>query len=262
VTGANKGIGFYICKKLLTCATPMNVLLGARDENRGVEAVKQLKESTKITGTLEFVKLDIEEADTIVAAVEFVKTKFGHLDILVNNAGLAYKGDAFNEQIAAHTIKVNYIGTKLMCQHFMPIMKDGGRVVNVSSTAGTLGRYSEDIRRQFTDENMTFETLDALTNSFIDAVRQNNYLEKGWTKSTYSASKAAMSALTRILQRQETKKDFMVYACCPGYCQTDMSSQRGNKSAEEGADTPVWLALQDSNPVPMGFYSDRKMISW
>jgi carbonyl reductase 1 len=58
-----------------------------------------------------------------------------------------------------------------------------------------------------------------------------------------------VSTLTRILERDFTKysqhKNIIIYACCPGYCATDMSSNKGIKTAEEGAITPTWLALQD-----------------
>ena len=48
-----------------------------------------------------------------------------------------------------------------------------------------------------------------------------------------------------------------------GFCQTDMSSHRGNKTAAQGAETPVWLALQPNNSnLKQGFYSDKKEIDW
>lgn len=54
-----------------------------------------------------------------------------------------------------------------------------------------------------------------------------------------------------------------VYACCPGYVVTDMTSGRGAKQPREGADTPVWLALQPLGSVPHGaFYGERELIDW
>jgi len=54
-----------------------------------------------------------------------------------------------------------------------------------------------------------------------------------------------------------------VYACCPGYCVTDMTSGGGNKTAREGADTPVWLALQPLGSIPQGgFFGERQTIEW
>lgn len=61
-----------------------------------------------------------------------------------------------------------------------------------------------------------------------------------------------------------------VVSCCPGFCRTDMSSYcygegQGEKSAEEGADTPVWLALMrgaDARKSHGKFFTDRQVIRW
>ena len=72
-----------------------------------------------------------------------------------------------------------------------------------------------------------------------------------------------MSAYTRILQNDERYKHLLITACCPGWCQTDMSSNRGNKTAEEGAETPTWLALQPAgSKLQPGFYADKAQINW
>jgi carbonyl reductase 1 len=68
---------------------------------------------------------------------------------------------------------------------------------------------------------------------------------------------------TRILEKDPQYKNLLITACCPGWCQTDMSNQSGTKTADEGAETPVWLALQpaDSQLEP-GFYTEKKKIDW
>lgn len=72
-----------------------------------------------------------------------------------------------------------------------------------------------------------------------------------------------MSTYTRILQRDDRYKHLLINACCPGWCQTDMSSHRGNKTAEQGAETPVWLALQpQGSSLPPGFYSEKVQTDW
>lgn len=110
--------------------------------------------------------------------------------MLVNNAGMAYKGNAFNEEVARTTLATNYYGTKNVTTHFLPLIKDyganqhalplhllhdctsspmvtfnfslfvfffiTGRVVNVSSRAGLLSKLSSDALKQaFTREDLT-----------------------------------------------------------------------------------------------------------
>ena len=47
------------------------------------------------------------------------------------------------------------------------------------------------------------------------------------------------------------------------WCRTDMSSQSGTKSAAEGADTAVWLALRSPKDFTTGgFYGERQQVAW
>ena len=66
------------------------------------------------------------------------------IDVLVNNAGFAFK-NAATEPIhvqAKETIAINYFGTKQCCEALFPLLKDGARVVNISSSCGFLGTYT------------------------------------------------------------------------------------------------------------------------
>lgn len=86
VTGGNKGIGFEICKQL--ASNGVKVVLTARDEKRGLEAVEKLKDFG-LSHLVVFHQLDVTDPASVASLSDFVKTKFGKLDILVNNAGLS-----------------------------------------------------------------------------------------------------------------------------------------------------------------------------
>uniref|UniRef100_A0A2N9IB04 Uncharacterized protein n=1 Tax=Fagus sylvatica TaxID=28930 RepID=A0A2N9IB04_FAGSY len=79
VTGANKGIGFEICKQL--ASNGVRVVLTARDVRRGNEAVEKLKAAG--CSDVFFHQLDVMDPTSIPALVDFIKTQFGKLDILV-----------------------------------------------------------------------------------------------------------------------------------------------------------------------------------
>lgn len=79
----------------------------------------------------------------------------------------------------------------------------------------------------------------------------------------YGVSKTCEAAYTRILAKELASKGVMVNACCPGACATELSSFRGFKSAAEGADTPVWLALMPKDEfVTGGFFTERRRIGF
>ncbi|RDX65882.1 (+)-neomenthol dehydrogenase [Mucuna pruriens] len=80
VTGANKGIGFETVKEL--ASNGVKVVLTARDEKRGHEAIERLKECG-LSELVIFHQLDVTHSASIASLVHFVKTQFGRLDILV-----------------------------------------------------------------------------------------------------------------------------------------------------------------------------------
>ena len=81
MTGANKGIGFEICRQL--ASNGVMVILTARDEGRGTEAAEKLKSSG--ASDVLFHQLDVADSSSVSKLADFVKTKFGKLDILVRN---------------------------------------------------------------------------------------------------------------------------------------------------------------------------------
>ncbi|XP_028082847.1 (+)-neomenthol dehydrogenase-like [Camellia sinensis] len=85
VTGGNKGIGLEISRQL--ASNGIMVILTARDEKRGLEAVKNLK-ACGLSHIL-FHRLKVSDQAKIASMADFIKNKFGKLDILVNNAGIS-----------------------------------------------------------------------------------------------------------------------------------------------------------------------------
>lgn len=80
VTGSNKGIGFETCKKL--ASQGITVVLTARDEKRGLDALEKLKE-LGLSGKVLFHQLDVTNSSSVASLAEFVKKQFGRLDIMV-----------------------------------------------------------------------------------------------------------------------------------------------------------------------------------
>lgn len=76
----------------------------------------------------------------------------------------------------------------------------------------------------------------------------------------YGVSKLCETSYTRILAEQLKPAGVMVNACCPGYVNTDMTSHKGVKTLEQGADTPVWLALMPPGGPTGKLFAERKQI--
>lgn len=81
VTGANRGIGLEICRQL--ASQGITVVVTARDEKRGIEAVEKLK-GFGLSDFVFFHQLDVTDLPSIASLAQFVKSHFGKLDILVS----------------------------------------------------------------------------------------------------------------------------------------------------------------------------------
>ena len=78
----------------------------------------------------------------------------------------------------------------------------------------------------------------------------------------YGVSKAALNMLTLQLAKELHGTGVIVNACCPGWVRTRMGGDDAERSVEEGADTPIWLATLPG-PGPTGLlFADRAVIEW
>ncbi|XVF73240.1 hypothetical protein PTKIN_Ptkin12aG0185500 [Pterospermum kingtungense] len=267
VTGANKGIGLEICRQL--ASKGVMVVLTARDEKRGLEALQKLKHSG-LSDHLVFHQLDVSDPYSITSLADFVKNSFGKLDILVNNAGIGghkLDHDAFKAsnisateadltnvwskvlsepyELGEDCLKTNYYGAKRTAEALIPLLhlSDSPRIVNVSSFLGKLKHIPGEQLKGVLRDADTEEKLDELLTEFLKDFKEGSLESKGWPTllSAYTLSKAAMNAYTRILANKYP--NLCLNCVCPGFVKTDLSYNTGKLTTEEGALVPVKLAL-------------------
>lgn len=191
----------------------------------------------------------------------------GRLDVLVNNAGTAFKGSdptPFEKQTKP-TLDVNFRGTLDLTEALLPLLRDGGaedpRIVNVASMAGRLGQVSPARQKQFSSEALSLTELRGLVDEFAADVAAGAHKQRGWGGSNYGFSKLALIAATKVLAREEPS--IKVNCCCPGYCDTDMTSHKGPRPAEEGAKNAVCLITGPREACPTGvFIQDQRPSKW
>ena len=273
VTGANKGIGFQICRQLIWAG--VSVIITARSAQRGEEATLRLQGEQNGHLIAGFVQMDVADDDSVARSVPIIRNLCnGSLDILVNNAGIGYPDDHFGAAEARAIVEINTLGTIRATRALLPLLaaSQAGRVVNVASIESSLAQLSRPLRERFLDPNLEDQDIFCLMEEFVVAVSASNHRKMGWGGTMYHASKAGQMAFAGLLARELTaaQSSVTVASCCPGFCRTDMSDQcygagLGHKSAAEGADTPVWLALmpQDEALKSHGcFFSDRRLLKW
>ncbi|CAH2060451.1 unnamed protein product, partial [Iphiclides podalirius] len=261
VTGANKGIGFAIVRGLCKRFDGV-VYLTSRDEERGKTAVLELNKEGL---NPKYHQLDITDSKSLEVFRDYIKEKYGGIDVLVNNAAIAFKTNA-TEPVAvqaAETLRVNYFAVLATCEILFPLLRNGARVVNISSSCGHLSNIpSESLRNQLKDPKLTIPELSTLMNKYIKEAKQGTQSAE-WGNSSYNVSKVGLTALTMIQQRLLSDRDIKVNAVHPGYVDTDMTSHKGPLSIYEGAAAPLFLALDAPDTVRGQYvWYDKRIVNW
>lgn len=196
----------------------------------------------------------------------FIESNYGSISVLVNNAGMAFKNadpTPFEDQCKP-TLDVNFRGTADFTEEMLPLIRKGHdpRIVNVASMSGHLSQLrSPELRNKFSSPHLTKGELHALVDKFESDVKTGRHISEGWGSSNYGLSKLALIAMTKIWAREEAVNGISVNCCCPGYCDTDMTSHRGPRPPEEGAKNAVLPAIMD-NPPSGEYISDLRVSVW
>lgn len=133
ITGANKGIGYEIARHLGKAG--WQVIVGARNEERALKAIKMLKANGANIIGWQYVNLS--DNKEIEASAKEISEKHPDLSLLVNNA--VFPGDmsvkSYEQTVedVANSIQVNYIGTFCLTKLLIPLLeKNNGRIVNIT----------------------------------------------------------------------------------------------------------------------------------
>jgi NAD(P)-dependent dehydrogenase (short-subunit alcohol dehydrogenase family) len=239
VTGANKTIGLEIVRQLSQQYPDWTLLLASRSVDNGQSALRELGSPANV----QLIALDVTSAESVRAAAEEVRSKYGRLDILVNNAGVASQEGA---------IETNVYGVHRCVAAFLPLLSDGGRITIVSSEVGTwMHQLTPKETRQQVLEKATLQwtELDQLTKEYqandpktahkFASRNTGNMLQDG----AYGFSKTLVSTYGRqILARDLASRKITVVNCCPGFCQTDLgphNRKMAKRTAADGAKSVV-----------------------
>ena len=231
VTGANRGIGLEVARQLARLG--LQVVLTARNLQKGGDAMREL-EKQKLP--VEFRKLDVTSNDDAQALAQYLREQHGRVDVLVNNAGISPASSRDSGANASDALKVspvtlmeifntNTLGAVRLIQALVPLMPEGARIVNVSSTMGALNDMG------------------------------GGYLG-------YRISKAALNVVTRVYASELSARGILVNSVHPGWVRTAMGGPGASRSIEKGAETIVWLCTSPDADETGHFWHDREKIPW
>jgi 3-oxoacyl-[acyl-carrier protein] reductase len=214
VTGASKGIGAEIAKQL--AAEGASVVVNYASSKEGAGRVVRSIEAAG--GKASAVQADVSKQEDIVRLFAETKAAFGRLDVLVNNAGI-FKFAPLGDITAEHfheQFNLNVLGLILTTQEAVKYFgSEGGSVINTSSVASTYGMPAG---------------------------------------SVYSATKAAVDAVTRSLAKELGPRNIRVNAINPGMVETEGTHTAGITGSEQEtmvtSQTPLGRTGQPDDIAP------------
>jgi 3-oxoacyl-[acyl-carrier protein] reductase len=183
VTGSSRGIGAEMIKTFGQCGAQcvVNYVTDAQGQNKtdATNVASELNEPLVI-------ECDVTQPAQVEAMMKQIQDRHGGLDILVNNSGII--SDRTIKKMSVETfesvVRVNLSGTFTVTQKAGAILRNGGRIINMSSVSAQLGLFGQ---------------------------------------ANYSSSKAAIIALTKVSAREFARQNITVNAIAPGFIDVGMS---------------------------------------
>ncbi len=227
ITGISKGIGYALMERFLTegykvIGTYLNTPISYSHEN------------------LTMFKLDLLESQSIEKCVNDIAALEVKIDIVVNNAGALLDEDEtrVNIEKLRETLEINLIGTIDWTERNILILSDSAHIVNISSSAGSLGGKKE---------------------TEIEFANSSHF---PFHYPAYKISKTALNMYTRTLAARfiHEKKDIIVSSIHPGWVKTDMGGPEADIEPSEAAEHIYRLAI--SRPETGQFWFEGKKYPW
>ncbi|AHG64722.1 SDR family oxidoreductase [Advenella mimigardefordensis] len=132
VTGGSGGIGSEIARRL--AGDGMAVMITYCQAETAAKRVVQ--DIQQVGGKAAMVRADVSKAADVRAAFEAAMSTFGGVDVVVNNAGVIIPGAIADTSESTYdaVFNVNVRGALMMMKQAATHLRDGGRVINISST--------------------------------------------------------------------------------------------------------------------------------
>ncbi|MCF3933906.1 glucose 1-dehydrogenase [Acuticoccus sp. M5D2P5] len=196
ITGSSQGIGYALAEGM--AAAGAAIVLNGRDEARVSEAADRLRQSGATVSAIAF---DVTDHGAVRAAIDAYEAGTGPIDILVNNAGMQHRGplEEFEADAFERLMRTNVSSVFNVGQAAARhmISRGAGKIINIASVQSALARPGI---------------------------------------APYTASKGAVSNLTKGMATDWAKHGLNVNAIAPGYFDTPL-----NAALVADTDFNAWL---------------------
>jgi len=183
VTGSSRGIGAEMIRAFGQRGA--KCIVNYVDDQPGQNKADAEKVARTLVDSL-VIQCDVTNAEQVESMMMEIGDKRGGLDILINNSGIICDRTIKKLTLEEfeNVVRVNLTGTFLVTQKAAAVLRNGGRIINLSSVSGQMGLFGQ---------------------------------------ANYASSKAAIIALTKVSAREFARQQIIVNAIAPGFIDVGMS---------------------------------------
>lgn len=218
ITGVDKGIGKAVLEKF---------------QSEGFFVIgTYLKDKPEDRDNTLFIQMDISKEESIVVCVKDLKEKNTRIDILINNAGVLLDREEIHLDInkLRDTMEVNLFGLVDFTEKIIPLINEGGHIVNISSIAGSFAHVDTGKGRA-----------------------PNHY-------PAYRISKAGLNMYSNTLAEILRPKNICVSSLHPGLTKTEMGGEEALQTVEETA--KKIFDFSNSKVETGNFWYNGEILAW
>lgn len=242
VTGATQGLGHALVEGLAHRLSPQDIVyLTGRDDRRVEQATDAL--STGSGAQVRGEVLDVSDSDAPARLAHTILERHGGIDVVFNNAVMRVGPDDNPRDVVADYVDVNNLGTTRALRAFAPLLRDGGALIVVASSLGTL-KYLAPVLHDRFDNLPSLDEVDRQVARWRDAVLDGSAVAGPWPGFINIPSKigqvAAVRALADQRQNSDRSRGILLASVCPGMMSTPTSAMWWDVS---GAPSPATAAV-------------------
>lgn len=186
VTGSSRGLGRTLIEGFASAGADCVINYFADPEGQNRRDAESLAEQLRQQGKrVVVIEADVRRPEMVERMMQQIASELGGLDILVNNAGICRDRTVKNMTLDDwHSVMdTNLHGVFYCCKYALPVLRDGGRIVNVASISAWACFHGQ---------------------------------------ANYAAAKAGVIALTKVLAKELARRQITVNAVAPGLMRTAM----------------------------------------
>ena len=211
ITGGGQGLGLATATLLHQAGAA--VVINYFDDPDGINRERAVAAAAELGDRAAAIQADVRQPGELTVLIDEAVQRFGGLDILVNNAAVLRDRTVKKMSLEEWNtvIDTNLSGVFNVCKAAFNQISDGGRIVNMASISGQVGVYGQ---------------------------------------ANYSAAKAGVVGLTKVLSRELAARDITVNAVAPGVALTEM----GRSIPEKHRDAML-------TQIPLGRFAEPEEIA-